>query len=447
MAKLTKKQLRTIDYALDRLFSVKSFLVPLSVKDFIGNNYFTRSLRLSGNRTILLTDSGLSNFRTIVRTINDADTFDGLADYSDVWIAFHNVLEDLLSKSARPDNAVNLLELLDEQLASEIASYTYAVPLFGVEMDGIDSIELGCSRIARSPKPYLERVGVEHVHTDLQRTIEDAKNYLWLIGPAKGTRRVSLEKFREFSQLVTGMLAVCASSMYERGAHRVRIGVIMSPEEGHGKANWLSWDDKKLSLATHHKWIGSQNFKINGELLEQFSASGTFDSAFKIFESSNRSQLEETIIKGVYWFSDAHRDTTLVMQFIKYWSCIETFFTSENNDITRSVSVGLVSVLVHGGYGFVPGSEYSSLKKRIATLYNIRSRALHGGKYNHVSERNVDDLSQWAAWMLITMVSFVARGYTKINQIKKIVDRLDKESETLSKERVEPSNCKSYENI
>ena len=41
------------------------------------------------------------------------------------------------------------------------------------------------------------------------------------------------------------------------------------------------------------------------------------------------------------------------------------------------------------------------------------------------TERNVNDLSQWAAWMLINMISFVERGYTKTRQIKAIADRLD----------------------
>jgi hypothetical protein len=201
----------------------------------------------------------------------------------------------------------------------------------------------------------------------------------------------------------------------------------MSPEEGHGTAIWLSWSDKSLDLTTHRKYVGSQPFKINSDILGQFAASGVFARAFKIFESHSRTQLEEAIAKGVHWFSDAHRDAAPVMRLIKYWSCIETFFTSESKDITRSVSVGLASVLVYGGYGFVPEKEYPALKKRVAKLYDIRSRAVHGAAYHHVLERNVNDLSQWAAWMLLNMVSFVERGYTKTGQIKAMADRLDEQ--------------------
>jgi len=199
MAELTKKQQRTIDYALDRLFSTRSFLEPQSIKDFAGNNALTRLLRLSGTRTILLTDAGLTYMRTIIVTINEADIFDGLTEYSDVWTAFHHILEDLLSRGMRPDNATELLDLVRERLSAEISNHTYAVPLFGVDMDGIDVVTLGSMKIVRSPVSYLESLGVKHDHADLPRTIEATKRYLWLIGFAKGTPRVAQEKFRELA--------------------------------------------------------------------------------------------------------------------------------------------------------------------------------------------------------------------------------------------------------
>jgi hypothetical protein len=113
------------------------------------------------------------------------------------------------------------------------------------------------------------------------------------------------------------------------------------------------------------------------------------------------------------------------MRLIKYWSCVETFFSADTRDITKAVSTGLASVLVFDGYSFVPVAEYSSLKKKIAKLYNLRSRAVHGAAYEHVSERDASDLSQWVAWMLINMVTFVEHGYTKLAEIKEITDQLD----------------------
>jgi hypothetical protein len=113
------------------------------------------------------------------------------------------------------------------------------------------------------------------------------------------------------------------------------------------------------------------------------------------------------------------------MQLVKCWSCVEIFFSVETKDVTRSVSTGLAAVLAYGGYHFVSEENYTSLKKRIAKLYNARSRALHGGAHSHVSERDAGDLSQWVAWMLITMIGLVENGYKTPAQVKESADRMD----------------------
>lgn len=83
------------------------------------------------------------------------------------------------------------------------------------------------------------------------------------------------------------------------------------------------------------------------------------------------------------------------MKLIKYWSAVETFFSTDEEKITRSVSVGLTGVLVYGGYAFVPEAEYMDFKKRVVQLYALRSRALHRASYDHVTDHDVDNLSKW----------------------------------------------------
>jgi hypothetical protein len=73
----------------------------------------------------------------------------------------------------------------------------------------------------------------------------------------------------------------------------------------------------------------------------------------------------------------------------------------------------------------VPVENYISTKKKIANWYALRSKALHGGAYRHVSNKDVDDLSQWVAWMIINMIAFVKQGYTHAEQIKAECERLD----------------------
>lgn len=285
-------------------------------------------------------------------------------------------------------------------------------------------------RVVPASLAHLDAANVRYDRTNVAKAIEITKAKFWLIGSASGTKRIAEIKFREQAALAAGMLAISAGSMYENGATGFRIGIVMSPVQARGRAAWLSWTEQKRDLSIHISGDGLQNFKINAALVEQFKNSGVFANAFALLQKDNHSPLEEAIVKAVYWYSDAHREAEPVMKLVKYWSCVEPFFSSDNKHITQSVSTGLATILVFGGFGFLPKSAYVETKKRIAKLYNLRSRALHGATHRHVSSEDAAELSQWVAWMLINMVVFAGNGYTKLEQIKGNVERLDAQATT-----------------
>ena len=74
-------------------------------------------------------------------------------------------------------------------------------------------------------------------------------------------------------------------------------------------------------------------------------------------------------------------------------------------------------------------SEYSTVKKRMATLYRLRSQAVHRASRTHVTKSDVAELSRYTAQLLINMVSFVERGFQHPNDIKEHSKRIDEELE------------------
>jgi len=425
MAQLNRKQTRTVDLALNCFYSRKAWLVPRSFDDFRVPNVLARELKLGRSRVLLMTDEGLEHLQTLVSIIDDADVFDGLANYSDVYGACRDVLARALSKGERPNDAQEFVGLVREHLAPEIDRRTFAVAIFGLELEGVDALELGSMKVVPAAVSQLDAAGVRHENSDISKAIEITKTRLWLIGSARGTATVAEEKFRAQAEITVGMLAVSAASMYEHGATAFRIGVVMSPEEAYGRAVWLSWTERERTLTTHMNLVRSQNFKIDADLVRQFNEAGVLARAFALFQAEERTPLAEAITRAVYWYSDAHREAVPVMKLVKYWSCVETFFSAEKKDIARSVSVGLTCVLVFGDFNFVPLADYAATKKRIVKLYDLRSRAVHRAAHRHVSKRDAANLSQWVAWMLINMVALVERGYSQVEQVKKISERLD----------------------
>jgi len=227
--------------------------------------------------------------------------------------------------------------------------------------------------------------------------------------------------------LVAGLVAVAAATMLKSGATRIFISPNMTGHDSHGDATWFSWEEPRANFTLHRSGLRGMPFEIDSNLREQLYQASTIATAMRIFESEKRTPLEEAIRRGFHWFADAHRDPTAVMQFVKYWSCIETFFSSGENEITKSVSIGVAAVLVFGGYEFVPREDYLNVKKRVTSLYGLRSRAVHRASRSHITGSDVAELSRYAAQLLINAVSFVERGYQTPDEIKRHSMHLDEQ--------------------
>lgn len=428
MKTLTAKDKRTLLFAARHLFRDKSILIPTSISDIhsIPNEqHFSRMLSLTDNRIIYLTEQGHQYFRNVVDNLYRADYFDGLVEYSDISLAWRRVIENWFSNGLAPENADEIVQAIEERILQEIDEYTFVVPLFGVELEDIDSFELGAMSLLRPSIEVFNSARVAHEHADLTRLLEFNKDCLWLKGTMKGTPGVAQQRFSEQAALTIGMLAASAASAYENGAHGFRIGIVMRPEDANGRSVWFSWPERARSLSTHYAFPRGQFFPIQKVFESEVVMSRVFFRALSILQSSKKTELEISISKAVFWYSDAQRDPVLVMKLVKYWSCVESFFSFEKEEITHAVSSGLASILVFGGFRLIPPDEYNTLKKRISKLYSLRSQAVHRGTHQHIKELDVAQFCQWVAWLIFNMVNLVGQGYTTLKEVKEQTDRLD----------------------
>jgi hypothetical protein len=384
--------------------------MPTSIEDFRVSDPLLRELRLTENRELLLTDSGLSAFRNTVRLLDELDPTDGLAGYSDVSSACRRVLEQCLSSGQEPEDAQEYIQLIVTELTSRIATYTYIVPMFGVELDGIYEIVLGTLQVVRPSRALIDSFGLQYSPEAVEIMLTETKHYLWLMGSAEGTSAISKEKFIERCRIACGLLAVHAASIYELGSYGFRIGIISTPEEGHGRALSMSWKDTDRGLTIGSKFVRTQPFSIDLEQRAAITESMLGRKAIALLETESRTPLEEAWVRALFWYSDAHRDQTLVMRFLKLWSCAEALFSTAHTDISESVSFGLAAIVVYGDFRSPVPPEFRGLKKKLKNMYGQRSKATHGAAYSHVSSGDVADLSQWIAWMLLGIVAFSCQG-------------------------------------
>lgn len=365
--------------------------------------------------------------RLVVDTLSAARLFGNSVDTADLWQACWAILQDQVAQGIRIGDAREWHRQLAERMLPQINRRTFIVPFVGVDFRDIDALPLGSSMLLRPSVKVLDGTGVDHGFADISSCIAVYRhNELWLMGIAHGTQAVAERRFRALADLLAGYLAVAAAVIYEAGATQVFISSNMAVHDTHGRATWFSWEEEGANFAFHGTQFLGVPFVIDANLRQQLTEVSVMRTALRIFESDARTELEEAIARGFHWFADAHRDATRVMQFVKYWSCIETFFSKGAEEITQSLARGVAAVLVFGGYAFAPIESYLHLKKRIADLYDARSKAVHRALRDHVDDTEIAELSHYTAQLLVNTLSFVERGYKTLAQVKEQCERLDR---------------------
>ena len=54
------------------------------------------------------------------------------------------------------------------------------------------------------------------------------------------------------------------------------------------------------------------------------------------------------------------------------------------------------------GFRIIDLKDYPDFKRRIKNLYGLRSEAIHRASFGHIQTSDLDDLSHWIAWIIIS---------------------------------------------
>lgn len=425
----TKTKLRRkLGHELNKLFSVKSFEAVKDPKEYmrLGTKLLARMVHLNNGEALILSEHGYAKIRTISAIVDDLDLFSGLADYSDISSAIDRVFAELTSVGQVPDDAEEFIAIVRGKVEALIDEHAFAYPLHGVALeDGTDELGFGNFTICRPTSECLNRLGMRCDSEIVANAISSIKYGLLLVGRENGTIKIARERFKYRAKLFSGMLAVVAAANYEQGARAFRIGIVTSPETAYGTSTSFHWGKKSGSPGLMHNFVSKQELTLSPSFMEDSGLGSVVDDFLNILSDRETTEIQKAIINSVYWFSDAHLDSVVVMQFVKYFSCIESFFSSEREHITQRISQGAAAVLAYGGLNEIKNSEYLYVKRKMLKNYEHRSTAVHDGLHNHVSEDDTAKLSQWAAWIVLTLLMASKQGLKSLEQLKTIVEAVE----------------------
>jgi hypothetical protein len=308
-------------------------------------------------------------------------------------------------------------------LRAKVKVHELLISIEGIDLVDQEAIDLGSMKISKADPKLLEGVEWGGI-LDFDWVYGLFKDKLWLVGSSQGSPAVAVRRFEHRAALTVGLLAVCGALLYKGAIWRSHVRLASSPST---KAAWstLCWEQGGAEPRLINSGEGKQDLPMNAESMAFLRRVCFLDRIVALLGEGERTEVQNAIVRALYWFGDAHGDRNRVMRFIKLWTCVECFFAIEETEITEANARGIAALLTFTGYGIVEPKDYPKFKRRLKALYGLRSKAIHRAEFDLVENADLEEFSHWVAWMIISMVALAERGYRTLADVKKQVLRLD----------------------
>ncbi|WP_263384788.1 HEPN domain-containing protein [Granulicella arctica] len=419
---MTAKEKRIIGADLKTLFSLKAFLVLNTIEEWKAVGLVHPTVRTDEN-SHPLSEAGISALRRITTIMENDPALRKACSQHEIALQVHTSYEGWIKRSLQPD-ADEFIQECAGSLMATVKERFHLVMLDGLELKDLDKVELGTISIYKPDMKLMSVVQFGGAITEdwIER---DFSKGLWLIGKTEGSPEVSLERFDHQTLLVIGILAVCGAILYEGSIWRSHLRAGLSPHRQTMPTSIFRWDADGGDPTVSRLWGEDQKLPLDAKLIDYLREHCFLNQLSALSSEEEKTRLQQSIERALYWFADAHGDRNTTMRFVKLWSCVECFFAFQEENITEANARGMATILTFSGYQVWTVEDYSKMKSRLRDLYGLRSRAVHRAEFDEVQLVDLRDLSRWVAWLIISMTALAERGYRTLSQVKEQTDRLD----------------------
>jgi hypothetical protein len=423
-SELPPKTKRIIEHDLQTLFSPRAFISGgIDAIRKLGQLALFREVKYN-RRSLFLSDEGAAALKRLTNSIHELPTLADSVSRREVEIEAKSQYEELLRQHLQADGQ-EFTDSVTERLLAAVREYQVLIKLDGLNLMDQDCIDLGALRIQKADKALLNSMKCGGL-LDKQEIFKLFDGTVWLVGRVAGSPDIARERFGLNASLAVGLLGVCAAILYPGALWRTSVHAMLSPTLDRKPAPLLVWEHEKDYASLSFSGKGTQDLPLDSGRVNFLIKECFLKEMASLIGKPSRTELQDAVVRAIYWMSDAYRDRNKVMQFIKLWTCMECFFAISNEGITEANAKGIASTITYGGYRLAVPSEYGETKRRVKRLYALRSKALHRAQFGHVKTSDLDELAAWVAWIIVTMVSFSQRGYTTLRQLAEQIVRLDR---------------------
>lgn len=412
------KDRRKIEYDLAIFSSEKNYYAPSSDDWDSFCRLTTPWLDISGVKIYMrpIAAKALNRVSDILFDSLDID-----AEYSghDVLIATQKTISEVLSRPNQP-NCESVLDYFDAVFNLDLKEHYFLCRVSGIVLEDMESVEIGDICIQKFNKQVRGVLESKFSQNSVfLKKIEERYISSWVaVSSVFGTIDASREKFYLDFDYAAAALTLFGCLMHGGNTSMFSIRLMNQPGMGAEWAGCLNYSSEDGSGA-----ILNYLSKDSQVVFRKFDIDQAFSTYFLnemgcIVSKRKKDEIESAILRSLYWFKQASNEVNHSVAFIKLWTCCESFFSLNSSGMTESNATGIAVLLVQGGYEIYPESDYQVLKRKIKRFYQFRSKIIHRGFIDEVSNDDRIEFAEIVAWVIIVMVSLTAKGYTKLKQVQ-----------------------------
>lgn len=416
---MTPKEKRTIERDVSTLFSSRALPARPTMEEWTENPTVKTE---RGDRP--LSTVGLAALRRLTSLISEIPEVQDACSPKEIAEEVFERYSTWVLSTRQPSGQEFTDDVL-RALRAKVKVHELLIAIEGIDLVDQETIDLGDMRICKADRKLLEGVELGGIlNPDWVYGL--FKDKLWLTGKSEGSPAVALRKFEHRSALTVGLLAVCGALLYKGAIWRSHVRLASSPSS---RAAWsiLCWEQGGAEpRLINNSSEGTQNLPLSAESIAYLRRVCFLDRIMALIQEEQRTEVQDAIVRALYWFGDAHGDRNPVMRFIKLWTCVECFFAIEETEITEANTRGIAALLTFAGYGIIELKDYLKFKRRLKSLYKLRSKAVHRAEFDLVENADLEEFSYWVAWMIVSMAALAERGYGTLAAVRDQALRLDR---------------------
>lgn len=409
-----------IERDINVVSSLKGQSLPKTIGDINEISFFAPKMKIK-EKDIYLSEHGETSLRRTCEIVHDSKKYRKLVSYNDV---FQSVLAELgrwLSDGLTPC-VDEFIESLDQLLSKIVKNFQFTCRVDGIYLDRVASIRIGHRDVRAYNNTDLD--GMSDVSENVKKIInKEYDGSLVIAGTENGSKSVALEKFYHNAELSLSILRLYSCALFKQSIHKVNIRLINDCAHSYGPASCFGQEESAKSLIFTRYFKSIQDLEIDTDLLNYLGTELFFEDISSLIDKESKSDLENAIVKSLYWIGEAQKDHSNPSAFVKLWSALECFFTLGEGEITERNARGISCMLIFGGFRHEQYEDYEELKKKIKNYYRLRSKVVHHAEFSHIDDIQLQEMSYVTAWVVIAIVALLKRGYTKLSEIESEVQR------------------------